>query len=641
MLKKGYTSLFLLFSITHLGAAGVDHWWLLNDGTLVHSTFSRNRVEIDPRFLVAERRSKIAIDASDASCWVTDSFQGRITRYSVNSKPVLLNGFAAPVALVLASGQLWIADAALNTVVVADLTGTIKQTITVRSPKEIAVANNNCWILTWRGLQLVTDQQLDPPILPKIRHLSSTSQQIWCVDQRGSIYRFQDGDPQRARFAIPDLIDVVATNDGGAWLLRPMMAIRLTTDLLPMGEVTNLRYPKKLVVQPTDQSIWLIDSGYNRAVRLPDLDQSPNVALTAIIGWNRVRQTKQVEVTTATDLKWQPFKSLVEKKPVVEVERLLDKVELDPIPIVVNSSSEPTPLSPAPVDPTDLSSDPEILIETRPIENEPEPDSQLPVQPAEIVNPVSDPTSVPALVQPPAPQEPPKNPVVIPVPADETFDQVPQFPNGGVTFIELHAELNQKRIQNTDQVLGRRFIWNFEGQSYTLLIGLSLEAYNTYSNCDRARWTQMVVEGSAVGQPIAIEMEQVGQKNSWSRERLANFILSFTQSLPYTADDVATGYDEFKMYAFETLIAGGGDCEDTVILAASLLRPLGYDLMLLNPQGHLALGVSGQFSGVHYQYEDRRYFYSETTGRGWKIGDIPNQYQSVPVKMYQVPIVKP
>ena len=79
---------------------------------------------------------------------------------------------------------------------------------------------------------------------------------------------------------------------------------------------------------------------------------------------------------------------------------------------------------------------------------------------------------------------------------------------------------------------------------------------------------------------------------------------------------MATGYDEFKTYAFATLIAGG------------------------NPQGHLALGVSSQFSGVHYQYEDRRYFYSETTGRGWKIGDIPNQYQSVSVKMYQIPTVK-
>ena len=105
-------------------------------------------------------------------------------------------------------------------------------------------------------------------------------------------------------------------------------------------------------------------------------------------------------------------------------------------------------------------------------------------------------------------------------------------------------------------------------------------------------------------QPIAEKLNQVAQENNWSRERLANFVISFVQSLPYTADDVATGYDEFKMYAFETLVAGGGDCEDTVILAASLLRSLSYDLILLNPKGHLALGVSGQFSGAHYEYND-------------------------------------
>ena len=65
------------------------------------------------------------------------------------------------------------------------------------------------------------------------------------------------------------------------------------------------------------------------------------------------------------------------------MEPLPDKGELDPTPIVVDSPSEPTPPSPAPVDPTDLSSVPEMLIEIQPVQNEPEPDSQLPVQPAE------------------------------------------------------------------------------------------------------------------------------------------------------------------------------------------------------------------------------------------------------------------
>jgi len=77
------------------------------------------------------------------------------------------------------------------------------------------------------------------------------------------------------------------------------------------------------------------------------------------------------------------------------------------------------------------------------------------------------------------------------------------FTNGGVVFIELYTNLSQKRIQNTNQMLGRRFIWNFEGLSYSLLVRLSLEAYNTYSNRDRLRWAQMIVEGANVGQPIA------------------------------------------------------------------------------------------------------------------------------------------
>ena len=62
---------------------------------------------------------------------------------------------------------------------------------------------------------------------------------------------------------------------------------------------------------------------------------------------------------------------------------------------------------------------------------------------------------------------------------------------------------------------------------------------------------------------------------SWSRQDRVDFVLSFVQSLPYTLDDVTTGYDEFRRYAVETLIEGGGDCEDTTILVAAILRGLG------------------------------------------------------------------
>ena len=91
------------------------------------------------------------------------------------------------------------------------------------------------------------------------------------------------------------------------------------------------------------------------------------------------------------------------------------------------------------------------------------------------------------------------------------------------------------------------------------------------------------------------------------------------------------------MYPFETLVAGGGDCEDTVMLAASILAALDYDLLLLNPEGHLALGVAGDFKGAYYTHDNQRYFYSETTGQGWRIGQLPDQFKSVEVVLHEVP----
>ena len=580
----------LLFSFTLIGLSEVHHWWLLNDGILVHSIFQGSRIEIDPKLLFAERRSKIAINPSDASCWVTNSFQGQVTKYNVdNKKPLILKGFAAPTSLALSSDKIWAIDSALNRIVTASLDGKIIKTIPIQSAKSMVVLDGDQWVLTWRGLQKLTDDGLSPAILTKVTHVTTANQHIWCLDQKGLIYTFRSQvNLNRAKFSIPDAVDIVSTDDGGAWLLRHEMVIRLTDQLIPVGEITGVKNPKRLIRQPTDHSVWLIDTESDRSVRLPRLNDPSDVKLIAAIGWNQVRNTKRVKTIIATDLKWNLFSR--------------------------NNKREQSSIAQSTED-----SKVKIRTETNP-----------PTVKARLL-----------LSKPIASKTKDLEPIAVPISPNETFDHVPVFPNGGLVSVELYNSLSQKRIQNTGQMLGRRFIWNFEGETYTLLVGLSLDVYNTYSNRDRLKWIEMVVEGSGIGQPIAEKLNQVAQENNWSRERLANFVISFVQSLPYTADDVATGYDEFKMYAFETLVAGGGDCEDTVILAASLLRSLSYDLILLNPKGHLALGVSGQFSGAHYEYNNLQYFYSETTGKGWEIGNIPEAYRSIPVKLYQVPLLTP
>jgi hypothetical protein len=114
-----------------------------------------------------------------------------------------------------------------------------------------------------------------------------------------------------------------------------------------------------------------------------------------------------------------------------------------------------------------------------------------------------------------------------------------------------------------------------------------------------------------------------------------NFIVSFVQNLPYTVDSVTSPHDEYPRFPLETLIEGGGDCEDTAILTATLLKELGQDVMLIRLSGHMAVGVAcEQCDGTYYAAADKRYYYIETTGAGWGIGEIPPQYEYEKAKLF-------
>ncbi|WP_435365848.1 hypothetical protein [Haloarchaeobius sp. DYHT-AS-18] len=117
------------------------------------------------------------------------------------------------------------------------------------------------------------------------------------------------------------------------------------------------------------------------------------------------------------------------------------------------------------------------------------------------------------------------------------------------------------------------------------------------------------------------------------------FAIDFVQSLPYVADDVSKGYDDYTKFAMETLVDLEGDCEDTAILLACILEadPYGYDVVLIQPPGHMAVGLWYEHDGAYkYRLDGRDYAYIETTGTGWGIGDIPDQYAGKPVNWYQV-----
>lgn len=131
---------------------------------------------------------------------------------------------------------------------------------------------------------------------------------------------------------------------------------------------------------------------------------------------------------------------------------------------------------------------------------------------------------------------------------------------------------------------------------------------------------------------VAEALQRAAIRDGYGYYDTANFILAFVQSLPYIPDDVSTPYDEFPKFPLETLIEGGGDCEDTSILYATLLKILGYDVVLWNPPGHMMVGV-GEYGGEipdggwHVEYEGEKYYLAETTGEGWVVGEAPREFQ--------------
>ena len=196
--------------------------------------------------------------------------------------------------------------------------------------------------------------------------------------------------------------------------------------------------------------------------------------------------------------------------------------------------------------------------------------------------------------------------------------------NDALSSVQIVEGITQRRPPNTRQTIGRRYVWNFRNKPYTVSMTIDLERYNSYTAKERYDIPKLVEEGRTTISNLTREFQRTFKQNpNWNRQDRVDFVLSFVQSLPYTFDDVTTGYDEFRRYAIETLIEGGGDCEDTTILVGAILRGLGEDTALIFTPGHIALGVSGNFTGSSVTHNGTEYYYCETTGTGWTVGQLP------------------
>ncbi len=198
----------------------------------------------------------------------------------------------------------------------------------------------------------------------------------------------------------------------------------------------------------------------------------------------------------------------------------------------------------------------------------------------------------------------------------------------------------------SEEYFTREFEWIYGGYIWTWELNVPHSYYSAYKGVsarDRTKngisgYSYLVTTEDPYVEMMAQELREVSQKKKWSGRKEIDFVLAFVQCLPYTVDKVTSGYDEYPRFPLESLVDGGGDCEDTSILFATLIIILGYDAVFINPEGHLLVGVSGDFDGWYVEYgpQNTRYFNCETTGEGWGIGELPREFRNKTVNIASI-----
>jgi len=194
----------------------------------------------------------------------------------------------------------------------------------------------------------------------------------------------------------------------------------------------------------------------------------------------------------------------------------------------------------------------------------------------------------------------------------------------------------------------REYTWKWDGDTYTVSMDIDYEDYlyakNYYSINERHQERpdhvrdKTFVELSYKDDRMSRYTEKIADllidayKENNSKVMLKdylNYLLAFTQYIPYQTDEEYLGYNEYWKFPLETLFDNGGDCEDTTILFVSIahesMEKLGfdYDLALQILPGHMCVAVKN--TDISARENPYGYIYGETTAKNYKIGDIPDK----------------
>lgn len=190
--------------------------------------------------------------------------------------------------------------------------------------------------------------------------------------------------------------------------------------------------------------------------------------------------------------------------------------------------------------------------------------------------------------------------------------------------------------------------WSLQdGGQATMTIELDTNMYQYYRHLTRYRGVENLyryvndTNNQEVIREVVDQLRQIAEMLQYDDAAVAREMAGFVQGcITYRTDLESTGEEEYYRYPLETLYEGQGDCEDTSILMAALLKEWGYEVAFIHLPGHIAVGIrtaDDYQDGSYYEMDGHRYMYIESTASGWKIGDIPEEYRSMKAIIYKIP----
>lgn len=190
-------------------------------------------------------------------------------------------------------------------------------------------------------------------------------------------------------------------------------------------------------------------------------------------------------------------------------------------------------------------------------------------------------------------------------------------------------------------VMEKTYTWTWEGVERTVTVQVPDALYDYYMSKERyptSDYRAYVLHpiDDAYVAVLTKEFQVFRVEENLTDEELTHLAVSFVQSMEYVTDPSSVGQGEYPRFPVETLMEGGGDCEDTSILAASILESMGYNVSLLLLPNHMAVGLEVNATGAHWTVDGVDYYYLETTSQGWDIGEVPQEHDPETVQVFPI-----